>query len=161
MGKVGNTLLKGITQEEINKELVALYAQETINAYASKVALIKVSGKAELLIKSRIEFLKSSFGGFADKIESRIIAMGGQIPDKLSDYENLSATELSFFPEPNNISEFFAAVLERFRVLIPIYASVMESVKDKDPFTYFMLLPILEFYVDHEEELENGEGIIQ
>lgn len=156
METIGKSLIKGISTEKISNELVKLYAFEQVSAYAIKVALSKIGGKAEIMLESRLAGLGDTNEKFSDKIADRINVLGGTIPEDLATIPSLDPVNSKALPSPNDMPGILKALWEKFRAIIPVYHELIETVKDKDPFTYMMLLPILEYYVIHEDELQTG-----
>ena len=51
MGSVGNSLIKGISTEEVSSKLESFYAYEELTAEFAKAAMNRLAGQAEIFLK--------------------------------------------------------------------------------------------------------------
>ncbi|NME70725.1 ferritin family protein [Flammeovirga aprica] len=154
MAQVGNSFIQGVTPQQIVKDLIQLYSIEQLNIHAYKNVLHNMGGKTELLIGDRFEGLIKVSEGHSQKIAKRIGVLGGNLPSSLSSIERLSSIELSEFGNPNSIDNLTDTLLSRFRNIIPSIHNTIEKYQTNDILTFSTVLPIFEFYVNHEDELE-------
>ncbi|MBB3696532.1 hypothetical protein KMW28_24115 [Flammeovirga yaeyamensis] len=131
-----------------------LYAIEQQNIYAYKHALQLMGGKTELLIGDRIEGLIKVSQSHSDILLKRIIVLGGKLPNTPSGLEKLITIELENINDPNNLNKLTDNLLNRFREIIPLISKTINLLKDTDLLSFSALIPILDFYVTHEDELE-------
>ena len=158
MGSVGNSLIKGISPEEVSHKLESFYAYEELTAQFAKAAINRLAGQAEIFLKPPLTRKIEDAEGNAERLANRIARVGGAIPADPTLFVEVSPIESYSVPDPNDMGPFLGYALEQERIAIRFYSDFLEEIKDRDVITYFEVLEILKNHVDEEDEIENFIG---
>ena len=89
----------------------------------------------------------------ADMLAERMIQLGGTPILKPEDWYKLTNCGYDA-PEDPSIRVVLKQNIKGEQCAIDVYQGLLETVKDKDPVTYNMVMEILEDEVEHEEDLQ-------
>jgi bacterioferritin len=89
----------------------------------------------------------------AGMLTERIIQLGGTPILKPENWYKMTNCGYEA-PEDPNVRAVLKQNIKGEQCAIDVYTSLLETVKDKDPVTYNMVLEILEDEVEHEEDLQ-------
>ena len=158
MGSVGNSLINGISPEEVSRKLESFYAYEELTAEFAKAAINRLGGQAEIFLKPPLTEKVEDAEKNAARLADRIARLGGAIPADPSHIVNVSPIESYALPDPNEMGPFLGYALEQERIAIRFYNDFLEEIKDRDVITYFEALKILKNHVVVEDEIETFLG---
>ncbi len=158
MGSVGNSLIKGISAEEVSRKLESFYAYEELTAEFSKAAINRLAGQVEIFLKPPLTLKVEDAESNAARLANRIARLGGAIPPDPTRFVEVSPIDSYTLPDPNDMESFLGYALEQERIAIRFYGDFLDQMKDKDVITYFEVLEILKNHVDGEDEIENFIG---
>ncbi len=154
MGTVGNSLIIGITPEDICEALLGFYAHEQITAQIMRASSLRLAGPSEIMLRDAIGRLVDGADRHAGVLAGRIARLGGDIPGDPSRFSALAPSGSCDAPDPNDMTAFAGFTLERERGAIRFYAAFLDGIRDKDSITWFELFGILKYHVELEDELE-------
>lgn len=158
MGSVGNSLIKGISTEEVSSKLESFYAYEELTAEFAKAAINRLAGQAEIFLKPPLMQKMKDAERNAARLASRIARLGGAIPADPTNFVDVSPIESYTLPDPNDMGPFLGYALEQERIAIRFYSDFLDQIKERDVITYFEVFEILKNHVDVEDEIETFIG---
>lgn len=135
--------------EMLNKALAdewLAYYQYWVGAKVAKGPM-RNAAAAELLEHAQEELMH------ADLIAERIIKLGGTPILTPKDWYTMTNCGYNA-PEDPFVKKIIEQNIEGEQCAIDVYREFLETVEDKDPITYNMILGILEDEIEHEEDLQ-------
>lgn len=154
MGQIGNSFISNIEIKGLTDQLCAFYAFEKEKAWIAEVAETRLFGQSELLLKEVFQKVKSDADKFADDLAKRVFVLGRDLTWDRKRIVDLNPIPMDNIPDPNNFREFSECFMNIIRDALKMYYSFLVEIKDKDFITYHLLRPIVEYYVELEDELE-------
>lgn len=129
------------------------FADEWLAYYQYWVGAKVAKGPMRGLVASELEEHANEELEHAGMLTERIIQLGGTPILKPEDWYKMTNCGYEA-PEDSHVRALLEQNIKGEQCAIDVYKSLLETVKDKDPITYNMILEILEDEVEHEEDLE-------
>ena len=155
MGRVGNSLIKGIDIEEIIDTLDSFHAQSWVVVHFSQGLKNRLEGQAAFLLSKELEDKAQESMKHARKIAERIAELGGTETANPTEFVMLSPLKRFSMPSStSDIKVILSYILEQEQVVIRKYWDFMIKIRDKDDLTYHLIREILEDEIRRESEIE-------
>lgn len=152
MGTKGKEIVDMDTNELIEL-LNKAFADEWLAYYQYWVGAKVVKGPMSGQVASELEEHAGEELEHAEMLTERIIQLGGLPILKPEDWYQMTNCGYET-PEDPQASAILKQNIEGEQCAIDVYKELLETVKDKDPITYMMVLEILGDEVEHEEDLQ-------
>ncbi|MCW4032377.1 MAG: ferritin-like domain-containing protein [Candidatus Bathyarchaeota archaeon] len=153
MGTKGKEIV-GMDTNELIKSLNKAFADEWLAYYQYWTGAKVARGPMRGAVTAELEEHAGDELKHAGMLVERIITLGGTPILKPEDwYEMTNCGYLA--PEDPSVKALLEQNIKGEQCAINIYKKLLETVKDKDPITYNMILDILEEEVEHEEDLQS------
>jgi bacterioferritin len=155
MGRVGNSLIKGIDIEEIIDALDSFHAQSWVVVHFSLGLKNRLEGQAAFLLSKELEDKAQESIKHAKKLAERIAELGGTETADPTEFVMLSPLKRFSMPSStSDIKVILSYILEQEQVVIRKYGDFMIKIRDKDDLTYHLIREILEDEIRRESEIE-------
>lgn len=153
MGTKGRQIV-GMDIDELLNILNQAFADEWLAYYQYWLGAKVVKGPMKDAVSSELLLHAAEELAHADMLALRIIQLGGK--PLISPEEWLSHTHCGYdAPEDPFVKEILAQNIRGEQCAIGVYQQLLQTVKDKDPVTYNIVLTILQQEVEHEEDLQS------
>jgi len=153
MAKRGNSIIKGIEISEIINLLNRAYADEWLAYYQYFIEAKVVKGIMKDAALAELEQHATDELRHANLVAERILQLGGTPllnPKDWFTHTNCGYEE----PKEFDVVAILEDSIKGEQCAISTYASIAETVKDKDIVTYDLVSQILADEVEHEEDLQ-------
>ena len=156
MGRVGNSLIKGIEVQEIIDALDSFHALSWVVTLFSIGLRNRLEGEAVFLLSKELEDKAQESMKHAKKLAERIAELGGTETADPTEFVMLSPLKRFSMPSSNsNVKVILSYILELEQFIIRTYGDFLHGIKDKDDITYHVLREILEDEIRLESEIES------
>ena len=156
MGRVGNSLIKGIEVQEIIDALDSFHALSWVVTLFSIGLRNRLEGEAVFLLSKELEDNAQESMKHAKKLAERIAELGGTETADPTEFVMLSPLKRFSMPSSNsNVKVILSYILELEQFIIRTYGDFLHGIKDKDDITYHVLREILEDEIRRESEIES------
>lgn len=153
MGKKAREIIDIDANKVINM-LNKAYANEWLAHYQYWIGAKIVTGPMKKLAAYELSEHADEERDHADRIAERIIQLGGT--PLLSPQDWYEETSCGYkTPTEPTVDRLIEQNLEGERCAIDDYQKLLDTVKDKDPITYNLILDILDTELEHEEDLQS------
>jgi bacterioferritin len=153
MGTKGRQIV-GMDIDELLGMLNQAFADEWLAYYQYWLGAKVVKGPMKDAVSSELLLHASEELAHADMLALRIIQLGGT--PLIGPSEWLSHTHCGYeAPVDPFVKEILTQNIHGEQCAIDVYQKLLQTVKDKDPVTYNIVLTILEQEVEHEEDLQS------
>ena len=152
MGTRGREIV-GIDVNKLLELLNKAFADEWLAYYQYWIGAKVVKGPMRGQVASELEEHAGEELEHAGMLTERIIQLGGTPILKPEEWYKLSNCGYET-PEDPHVKAVLKQNIKGEQCAIDVYNILLETVKDKDPVTYGMILKILEDEVEHEEDLQ-------
>jgi len=152
MGTKGREIV-GMDISKLLKLLNKAFADEWLAYYQYWVGAKVAKGLMRGPVVAELEEHAGDELKHAGMLTERIIQLGGIPILKPDDWYKMTNCGYEA-PEDPNVRAVLKQNIKGEQCAIDVYTSLLETVKDKDPVTYNMVLEILEDEVEHEEDLQ-------
>ncbi|MGC9336736.1 MAG: ferritin-like domain-containing protein [Candidatus Cloacimonadia bacterium] len=152
MGTKGREIV-GMDVTNLLELLNKAYADEWLAYYQYWVGAKVVVGPMRGAVEAELVEHAGEELEHAEKLAERIIQLGGTPILKPEDWYRITNCGYDA-PEDNSIENVLKQNIKGEQCAIEVYQKLLETVKDKDPVTYHMIVDILEDEIEHEEDLE-------
>jgi len=152
MGTKGREIV-GMDISKLLKLLNKAFADEWLAYYQYWVGAKVAKGLMRGPVVAELEEHAGDELKHAGMLTERIIQLGGIPILKPDDWYKMTNCGYEA-PEDPNVRAVLKQNIKGEQCAIDVYKSLLETVKDKDPVTYNMVLEILEDEVEHEEDLQ-------
>lgn len=153
LGKKAREILD-IEANKVIRMLNNAYANEWLAYYQYWIGSKIVTGPMKKLAKHELNEHAYEELDHAGKIAERIIQLGGT--PLLSPQNWYDETSCGYkIPEDPTVGRIIEQNLEGERCAIDDYKKLLDTLKDKDPITYDLILNILDTELEHEEDLQS------
>ncbi len=153
MGKKAREIIDIDANKVINM-LNKAYANEWLAHYQYWIGAKIITGPMKKLAAYELSEHADEERDHADRIAKRIIQLGGT--PLLSPNEWYEETSCGYkTPTEPTVDRLIEQNLEGERCAIDDYQKLLNTVKDKDPITYDLILDILDTELEHEEDLQS------
>ena len=154
MKLTGNKIIKGISTDEVVKLLNKAYADEWLSYYQYFIEAKVVKGIMKDSVFNELTEHANDELRHANMLADRIIQLGGT--PLLNPKEWFTQTNCGYEqPADFDVVAILNDSIKGEQCAINTYASLAETVKDKDIITYNMVSQILADEVEHEEDLQD------
>jgi len=153
MAARGNSIIKGIEVSEIIMLLNKAYADEWLAYYQYFIEAKVIKGIMKDAAIAELEQHAADELRHANMVADRILQLGGT--PLLNPKDWFTHTNCGY-EEPNefDVTSILEDSIKGEQCAISTYASIAETVKDKDIVTYDIVSEILADEVEHEEDLQ-------
>jgi bacterioferritin len=152
MGTKGIEIV-GMDVSKLIKLLNKAFADEWLAYYQYWIGAKIAKGPMRGAVASELEEHAGEELKHAEMLTERIIQLGGTPILKPEDWYKMTNCGYET-PEDPYVKSILEQNIEGEQCAIDVYKKLLETVKDKDPVTYNMILEILEDEVEHEEDLQ-------
>jgi bacterioferritin len=152
MGTKGSEIV-GMDKGKLIKLLNQAFADEWLAYYQYWVGAKVVKGPMRGAVAAELEEHAGEELKHAGMLSERVIQLGGSPILKPEDWYKMSNCG---YDAPDNpaVKVILEQNIKGEQCAIEVYQKLLETVKDKDPITYHLVLEILEDEVEHEEDLQ-------
>jgi bacterioferritin len=152
MGTKGSEIV-GMDKGKLIKLLNQAFADEWLAYYQYWVGAKVVKGPMRGAVAAELEEHAGEELKHAGMLSERVIQLGGSPILKPEDWYKISNCG---YDAPDNpaVKVILEQNIKGEQCAIEVYQKLLETVKDKDPITYHLVLEILEDEVEHEEDLQ-------
>jgi bacterioferritin len=155
MGTKGREIV-GMDVDELLALLNRAFADEWLAYYQYWMGAKVVKGPMKDAVASELLLHATEELAHADSLALRIIQLGGT--PLLTPEDWYKHTHCGYdAPEDPYVSAILTQNIHGEQCAISVYQNVLQTVKDKDPVTYNIVLTILQQEVEHEEDLQSLE----
>ncbi len=163
MAKVARQMVEqaGVNVDELLQLLVANASAELTTFYYYTILRVNLIGLEGEGLKEIAEVARIEDRNHFEALVPRIYELGGQIPDDLTVFHDLSACPPARLPQnPNDIKAMLTVLVEAERCAVRGYTHICNLTAGKDHRTYELSLAILNEEVEHESWFSEflGEG---
>lgn len=152
MGTKGREIV-GLDISRLVKLLNKVFADEWLAYYQYWVGARIAKGPMRGAVAAELEEHAGDELKHAGMLTERIIQLGGAPILKPEDW--YKQTNCGYeTPEDPHVKALLKQNIKGEQCAIDAYKTLLETVKDKDPVTYHMILEILEDEIEHEEDLQ-------
>jgi bacterioferritin len=152
MGTKGIEIV-GMDKGKLIKLLNQAFADEWLAYYQYWVGAKVVKGPMRGAVAAELAEHAAEELKHAEMLSERVIQLGGSPILKPEDWYKLSNCGYDT-PENPAVKVILEQNIKGEQCAIEVYQKLLETVKDKDPITYHLVLEILEDEVEHEEDLQ-------
>jgi len=152
MGTKGKEIV-GMDISKLLELLNKAFADEWLAYYQYWIGAKVVKGPMRGAVASELDEHAGEELEHAGMLTERIIQLGGTPILKPEDWYEMTNCGYET-PEDPNVRAVLKQNVKGEQCAIDVYKKLLETVKDKDPVTYNMMLKILEDEVEHEEDLQ-------
>ncbi len=152
MGTKGREIV-GMDVSKLIELLNKAFADEWLAYYQYWVGAKVAKGPMRGAVAAELEEHAGDEFRHAGMLTERIIQLGGTPILKPEDWYKMTNCGYET-PEDPNVRTLLDQNIKGEQCAIEVYNGLLETVKDKDPVTYNMLLEILEDEIEHEEDLQ-------
>jgi len=152
MGTKGSEIV-GMDKGKLIKLLNQAFADEWLAYYQYWVGAKVIKGPMRGAVASELQEHATEELKHAEMLSERVIQLGGSPILKPEDWYKLSNCGYDT-PENPAVKVILEQNIKGEQCAIGVYQKLLETVKDKDPITYHLVLEILEDEVEHEADLQ-------
>ncbi len=152
MGTKGSEIV-GMDKGKLIKLLNQAFADEWLAYYQYWVGAKVIKGPMRGAVASELKEHATEELKHAEMLSERVIQLGGSPILKPEDWYKLSNCGYDT-PENPAVKVILEQNIKGEQCAIGVYQKLLETVKDKDPITYHLVLEILEDEVEHEADLQ-------
>ncbi len=152
MGTKGREIV-GMDKGKLIKLLNQAFADEWLAYYQYWVGAKVVKGPMRGAVAAELEEHAAEELKHAGMLTDRILQLGGSPILKPEDWYKMTNCGYDA-PENPAVKVILEQNIKGEQCAIEVYQKLLETVKDKDPITYHLVLEILEDEVEHEEDLQ-------
>jgi len=152
MGTKGREIV-GLDKGKLIKLLNQAFADEWLAYYQYWVGAKVVKGPMRGAVVAELEEHAAEELKHAEMLTERILQLGGSPILRPEDWYKMSNCGYDT-PENPAAKVILEQNIKGEQCAIEVYQKLLETVKDKDPITYHLVLEILEDEVEHEEDLQ-------
>ena len=152
MGTKGSEIV-GMDKGKLIKLLNQAFADEWLAYYQYWVGAKVIKGPMRGAVASELNEHATEELKHAEMLSERVIQLGGSPILKPEDWYKLSNCGYDT-PENPAVKVILEQNIKGEQCAIGVYQKLLETVKDKDPITYHLVLEILEDEVEHEADLQ-------
>jgi bacterioferritin len=152
MGTKGSEIV-GMDKGKLIKLLNQAFADEWLAYYQYWVGAKVVKGPMRGAVAAELEEHAGEELKHAGMLSERVIQLGGSPILKPEDWYKMTNCGYDA-PENPAVKVILEQNIKGEQCAIEVYQKLLETVKDKDPITYHLVLEILEDEVEHEEDLQ-------
>ena len=152
MGTKGREIVKMDVDKLLNL-LNKAFADEWLAYYQYWIGAKVAEGPMRGLVASELEEHAGDELKHAGMLTERIIQLGGTPILKPEDWYEMTNCGYEV-PDDPNVKALFEQNIKGEQCAIDVYKSLLDTIGNKDPITYNMVLEILEDEVEHEEDLQ-------
>jgi len=152
MGTKGREIV-GLDKGKLIKLLNQAFADEWLAYYQYWVGAKVVKGPMRGAVAAELEEHAAEELKHAGMLTDRILQLGGSPILKPEDWYKMTNCGYDA-PENPAVKVILEQNIKGEQCAIEVYQKLLETVKDKDPITYHLVLEILEDEVEHEEDLQ-------
>lgn len=152
MGTKGREIV-GMDVSKLIELLNKAFADEWLAYYQYWVGAKVAKGPMRGAVVAELEEHAGDELKHAGMLTERIIQLGGTPILKPEDWYKMTNCGYEA-PEDPHVRAVLEQNIKGEQCAIDVYKTLLETVKDKDPVTYNMVLEILEDEVEHEEDLQ-------
>ncbi|MDZ7260618.1 MAG: ferritin-like domain-containing protein [candidate division KSB1 bacterium] len=143
----------GVDVKKLIESLNKAYADEWLAYYQYWVGAKIAKGPMRGAVAAELEEHAAEELKHAGMLTERIIQLGGTPILKPEDWYKMSNCGYDA-PEDPSVKALLKQNIKGEQCAIEVYQKLLQSVKDKDPVTYNLVLEILEDEIEHEEDLQ-------
>jgi ferritin-like protein len=151
----------GVDVDELLELLVSNAAAELTTYYYYTILRVNLIGLEGEGIKEIAETARIEDRNHFEALVPRIYELGGELPENMKDFHDLSACPPASLPEdPTNITAMLTVLVEAERCAVRGYTQICNMTAGKDHRTYDLSLAILNEEIEHESWFSEflGEG---
>jgi len=152
MGTKGSEIV-GMDKDKLIKLLNQAFADEWLAYYQYWVGAKVIKGPMRGAVAAELQEHATKELKHAEMLSERVIQLGGSPILKPEDWYKLSNCGYDT-PENPAVKVILEQNIKGEQCAIGVYQKLLETVKDKDPITYHLVLEILEDEVEHEADLQ-------
>jgi len=152
MGTKGSEIV-GMDKGKLIKLLNQAFADEWLAYYQYWVGAKVIKGPMRGAVAAELQEHATKELKHAEMLSERVIQLGGSPILKPEDWYKLSNCGYDT-PENPAVKVILEQNIKGEQCAIGVYQKLLETVKDKDPITYHLVLEILEDEVEHEADLQ-------
>ena len=152
MGTKGREIV-GMDVNKLVELLNKAYADEWLAYYQYWVGAKVAKGPMRGAVVSELMEHAEEELKHAEMLTERMMQLGGTPIIKPEDWYKMTSCGYET-PEDPHVRAVLKQNIKGEQCAIDVYNILLETVKDKDPVTYCMILKILEDEVEHEEDLQ-------
>jgi bacterioferritin len=152
MGTKGTEIV-GMDVNKLVELLNKAFADEWLAYYQYWIGAKVAKGPMRGAVVAELEEHAEEELKHAKMLTDRILQLGGEPIIKPEDWYKMSNCGYDT-PEDPSVKVLLDQNIKGEQCAIEVYQKLLETVKDKDPITYHMVLEILEDEVEHEEDLQ-------
>jgi len=152
MGTKGSEIV-GMDKGKLIKLLNQAFADEWLAYYQYWVGAKVIKGPMRGAVAAELNEHATEELKHAEMLSERVIQLGGSPILKPEDWYKLSNCGYDT-PENPAVKVILEQNIKGEQCAIGVYQKLLETVKDKDPITYHLVLEILEDEVEHEADLQ-------
>jgi len=152
MGTKGSEIV-GMDKGKLIKLLNQAFADEWLAYYQYWVGAKVIKGPMRGAVAAELKEHATEELKHAEMLSERVIQLGGSPILKPEDWYKLSNCGYDT-PENPAVKVILEQNIKGEQCAIGVYQKLLETVKDKDPITYHLVLEILEDEVEHEADLQ-------
>jgi bacterioferritin len=152
MGTKGTEIV-GMDVNKLVELLNKAFADEWLAYYQYWIGAKVAKGPMRGAVVAELEEHAEEELKHANMLTERILQLGGEPIIKPEDWYKMSNCGYDA-PEDPSVKVLLDQNIKGEQCAIEVYQKLLETVKDKDPITYNMVLEILEDEVEHEEDLQ-------
>jgi ferritin-like protein len=153
--------LTGINVDELVELLVNNASAELTTFYYYTILRVNLIGLEGEGLKEIAETARIEDRNHFEALVPRIYELGGQLPDSMVDFHNISACPPASLPkDPTNIKAMLNVLVEAERCAVRGYTHICNITAGKDHRTYALSSAILNEEIEHESWFSEflGEG---
>ena len=163
MAKVAREMVEraGVDVEQLLELLVTNAAAELTTYYYYTILRANLIGLEGETIKEIAEVARIEDRNHFEALVPRIYELGGELPDDMVQFHNLSACRPAHLPEnPQDVKGILTVLVEAERCAVRGYTQICNMTAGKDHRTYDLSLSILHEEIEHESWFSEflGEG---
>lgn len=155
MGTAAQDLIKGIAISEVNAKLDSFYAYEMTAMHWTLAVQNRLAGMALVLINNELSAKSKVHLARAQDLADRMAQLGGAVTGNPSQFVNLAP--IDSFQLPDNGADMRGIIQQALvyeHQAIAAYGQFLTELNGKDPITYHLILGILKYHIETEDELE-------
>jgi ferritin-like protein len=163
MAKVAREMVEqaGVNVDELLELLVSNAAAELTTYYYYTILRVNLIGLEGEGIKEIAETARIEDRNHFEALVPRIYELGGELPENMKDFHDLSACRPASLPEdPTDTMAMLTVLVEAERCAVRGYTQICNMTAGKDHRTYDLSLAILNEEIEHESWFSEflGEG---
>ena len=153
MAKVSIDIVKksGVDVDKLLNLLVKNAAAELTTYYYYTILRANLIGLDGETVKEIAETARVEDKNHFEALVSRIYELGGNLPDSMVEFHNISSCPPASLPKnPNDVNEILKVLVQAERCAVRQYNEICNMTAGKDHRTYDLALAILNEEIEHE-----------